>query len=461
MNKKSRLLRAALILLLAVLTAVGTSGCMALALYAVSGITAAETGVCSTFYPHGTPAEGTVRIPVFLVEFPDAAFRPDRLNDDEVEQMLFDPDDAASMAAFERAASNGRLRVEGDVFSYTVRQDSTDYQDERGSFEKLAMEVLAALDAARGRYISGQELAAQLGVSRTAVWKAVAALRRDGIPIKAVTNRGYTLAQSVDVLNAAAVAAQLDEATVKALQIEVVDRLPGTNAALRSRADAGAREGLVLIAQAQSAGRGRGGHSFYSPPGGLYMSILLRPEIGARQAVGLTAMAAVAAARAAERLCGVPITIKWVNDLWKNGKKVCGILTEAALDLESGMLDYAVLGLGFNVAAPADGWPEDLRDVAGALYDGSPAPGARAALAAAFLNAFWPLYRAGPRSGYLDEYRRRQALTGQRVLVTPRRGTPRAAQVQGIDDECKLVVRFDGESRPAALNSGEVSVRLL
>ena len=83
------------------------------------------------------------------------------------------------------------------------------------------------------------------------------------------------------------------------------------------------------------------------------------------------------------------------------------------------------------------------------------------ALAAAFLNAFWPLYRAGPRSGYLDEYRRRQALTGQRVLVTPRRGTPRAAQVQGIDDECKLVVRFDGESRPAALNSGEVSVRLL
>ena len=100
----------------------------------------------------------------------------------------------------------------------------------------VKQEVLAALDAVRGRYISGQELAAQLGVSRTAVWKAVAALRRDGIPIKAVTNRGYTLAQSVDVLNAAAVAAQLDEATVKALQIEVVDRLPGTNAALRSRA---------------------------------------------------------------------------------------------------------------------------------------------------------------------------------------------------------------------------------
>ena len=161
----------------------------------------------------------------------------------------------------------------------------------------VKQQVLAALDAARGRYISGQELAAQLGVSRTAVWKAVAALRSDGIPIEAVTNRGYALAADADVLNAAAVAALLAPEPLHALQIEVVDRLPGTNAALRARADAGAPEGLVLIAQAQSAGRGRGGHSFYSPPGGLYMSILLRPEIGARQAVGLTAMAAVAAAR--------------------------------------------------------------------------------------------------------------------------------------------------------------------
>ena len=191
------------------------------------------------------------------------------------------------------------------------------------------------------------------------------------------------------------------------------------------------------------------------------MSILLRPEIGARQAVGLTAMAAVAAARAAEKLCGVPIRIKWVNDLWKNGRKVCGILTEAALDLESGMLDYAVLGLGFNVVAPAEGWPAELQSVAGALFDGDPAPGARAALAAAFLNEFWPLYRTGPRSGYLDEYRSRLALAGQRVLVTPRSGTPRPAAVLGIDDECRLVVRYDGESRPAALTSGEAGVRLL
>ena len=318
----------------------------------------------------------------------------------------------------------------------------------------VKQEVLTALDAARGRYISGQELAAQLAVSRTAVWKAVAALRRDGIPIKAVTNRGYTLAQSVDVLNAAAVAVQLDEATVKALQIEVVDRLPGTNAALRSRADAGAREGLVLIAQAQSAGRGRGGHSFYSPPGGLYMSILLRPEIGARQAVGLTAMAAVAAARAAERLCGVPITIKWVNDLWKNGKKVCGILTEAGADIESGQLEWLVVGIGLNITATAEDFPPELTAKAGSLYPGGPAPVSRAALAGAIgreLLALCPGFKC------LDEYRARCFVPG--FFFNDWSCTEiYSAQALSIDDAGRLVVQREG-GRIEALRCGEVTIR--
>ena len=280
-------------------------------------------------------------------------------------------------------------------------------------------DVLAALDAARGKYISGQELAQQLGVSRTAIWKAVAALRADGIPVAAVTNRGYILSPAADVLNAAAVTALLAPEAARALQVEVVDRLPGTNAALRARAENGAPEGLVLIAQAQSAGRGRGGHSFFSPQGGLYLSILLRPEIGLRQAVRLTAMAAVAACRAAENVSGAELRIKWVNDLWRDGRKVCGILTEAALDMESGMLDYAVLGL-------------------------------------AFLNEFWALYHGVPKPEYLPEYRARQALLGQTVTVTPRNGTPRKAEALDIDEDCRLVVRFAGEHNLVPLRGEEV-----
>ena len=238
----------------------------------------------------------------------------------------------------------------------------------------------------------------------------------------------------------------------------MVDRLPGTNAALRTQATNGAPEGLVLIAQAQSAGRGRRGHSFFSPPGGLYLSILLRPAFSTRQSPQITALAAVAAARAAERLCGVPITIKWVNDLWKNGKKVCGILTEAAVDLESGMLDYAVLGLGFNLVQPSGGWPKELAAVAGSLFDSAPAPGARAALAAAFLNEFWALYHTGLRGSWLDDYRRRQALTGRHVTLIPNGSEPRGATVLGIDDDCRLLVRCDGDLAPTAFGSDEIRV---
>lgn len=314
--------------------------------------------------------------------------------------------------------------------------------------------LLAALSAAEGGYISGQQLAEALGVSRAAVHKAALALTAQGYALDSAPRRGYRLAGD-DPFCAEAVGEY-------PAPIYIYDTLESSNLTAKQLALAGAPHGTLVLAGQQKAGRGRLGRRFESPAGkGVYCSLLLRPALSAADAQTATIAAAVSVARAVKALCGLELGIKWVNDLYYQGKKVCGILTEAALDLESGMLDYAVLGLGFNVAAPADGWPEDLRDVAGALYDGSPAPGARAALAAAFLNAFWPLYRAGPRSGYLDEYRRRQALTGQRVLVTPRRGTPRAAQVQGIDDECKLVVRFDGESRPAALNSGEVSVRLL
>ena len=314
--------------------------------------------------------------------------------------------------------------------------------------------LLQALSAAGGSYVSGQQLAETLGVSRAAVHKAAAALTAQGYALEAAPRRGYRLAGG-------------DPFCTEAIgdypaPIYLYDTLESSNRTAKLLALDGAPHGTLVLTAHQSAGRGRLGRRFESPAGkGVYCSVLLRPEMPAANAQTATISAAVAVCRAVKKLCGLELAVKWVNDLYYQGRKVCGILTEAALDLESGMLDYAVLGLGFNVAAPADGWPEDLRDVAGALYDGSPAPGARAALAAAFLNAFWPLYRAGPRSGYLDEYRRRQALTGQRVLVTPRRGTPRAAQVQGIDDECKLVVRFDGESRPAALNSGEVSVRLL
>lgn len=314
--------------------------------------------------------------------------------------------------------------------------------------------LLQALSAAGGGYISGEALAGRLGVSRAAIHKAAAALTAQGYALEAVPRRGYRLAGG-DPFCAEAVGPY-------PAPIHLHDTLESTNQTAKQLALEGAAHGTLVLAGHQTAGRGRKGRVFESPAGkGVYLSLVLRVSVPASEALAVTISAAVAVARAVKALCGLELGIKWVNDLYYQGKKVCGILTEAALDLESGMLDYAVLGLGFNVIAPAEGWPDDLRDVAGAIYDGTPAPGARAMLAAAFLNEFWPLYRAGPRSGCLDEYRSRQALVGRQVLVTPRQGEPRQAAALGINDEWKLIVRFTGESRPTALNSGEVSVRLL
>ena len=201
----------------------------------------------------------------------------------------------------------------------------------------LKEQVLGFLWKAQDDYISGAELARRLGVSRTAVWKAMGQLRAQGYLIESVTNKGYRLSPCSDVLSAAGVEKYLK---TQSLSIRVVDEVDSTNSVLKRMAAEGAPQGSVLIAERQSAGRGRMGRSFYSPPGtGLYMSLLLRPCMEAQRATLVTTSAAVAVAEAIERLAGEAAQIKWVNDVLFHGRKVCGILTEAGMDFESGMID--------------------------------------------------------------------------------------------------------------------------
>ena len=184
--------------------------------------------------------------------------------------------------------------------------------------------VLEALEANRGTYFSGEALAQKLAVSRSAVWKAIQQLREQLVS--------------------------------------------STNTLLRQRAEAGEPEGLALVAAAQTAGRGRRDHTFFSPPDtGLYLSFLVRPQLSAKDALLLTTCAAAAVALAIEDCAGVPAEIKWVNDVFCRGKKVCGILTEGALDLETGGLQYAIVGIGVNCFPPEGGFPEDLPE-AGSVF---------------------------------------------------------------------------------------------
>ena len=317
-------------------------------------------------------------------------------------------------------------------------------------------QVLRMLEDQRDRQVSGARLAEELGVTRNAVWKAVEALRAEGYVIDAATNRGYRLAQENDLLSPASIERFLPDG--HPFGITVRKRVDSTNAEARRRALEGAPEGAVVVAEEQTAGRGRLGKTFYSPAGaGVYLSVVLRPRLQADAAQYLTCAAAVSCAQAIEAVTGEEALIKWVNDIFCRGRKVAGILTEGMVDMESGRFEHAVLGIGVNVKPPADGFPRDIADVAGAVLDDRTGA-VRCELAAAILTRFWNLYRHVADASFYDEYRRRCFLLGQPLVV--RQGPSRVrARAVDLTPDFKLVVELPDKTR-RELPYGEVSTRL-
>ncbi len=306
-------------------------------------------------------------------------------------------------------------------------------------------------------YLSGEDAAKLLGVSRNAVWKAVSALKEEGYNIEAVTNRGYRLKDSGDVLSSAEIEKNLTFLK-GSLNIEVKKTVTSTNALLKEKAAAGAPEGTVLIALSQTAGRGRFTRKFFSPSdSGIYMSILLRPRISAENAALITTAAAVAVAEAAEKLSGGKTAIKWVNDVLIDGKKICGILTEASLNVESGELDYAVLGIGLNVYEPENGFPDEIKNIAGAILK-ERGSGNKSRLAAAVLESFFKYYKDISERRYLKAYRERCIVLGKQISVMSQDGS-RSAYALDIDENCRLRVKYP-DGKEELLSSGEVSIKL-
>lgn len=317
--------------------------------------------------------------------------------------------------------------------------------------------ILELFETHKGIYFSGEEMAQRLCVSRAAIWKAVSSLRSEGYPIDAATNKGYCLSAQTDILSPQGIRKYLSPAC-GCLRLTVLPTVSSTNAQMREMAMQGAPEGEVLLADEQTSGRGRYGRSFYSPgKTGIYMSLLLRPQqYSAQQAVRLTTMAAAAMCEAIEEVSGRDAQIKWVNDILMGGKKVCGILTEASFGLESGLLDFAVLGLGVNVYPPEQGFPDDLADIAGSVF-ANRQNDVKNQLAGTFLSRFMAYYAAPDPSVYTDAYRQRCFAVGKTVQVSAG-GHCRSAYVYGLDEACRLLVRYeDGEE--GALTYGEIQVQ--
>lgn len=319
--------------------------------------------------------------------------------------------------------------------------------------------VLSLLLAHQGESLSGQAMSNELGISRAAVWKSVEALRKEGYTISSATNRGYCLHDAPDMLRVGELTGPLKGCLVGShlLCLQTVD---STNTECKRRALIGAPEGLVVLADQQTGGRGRLGRSFQSPPlKGLYLSALFRPRLDPRDVTDFTAWVAVAVCDGIEATCGFRPRIKWTNDIVMNGRKLVGILTEMGLESETNSLQYLVTGIGINVNQNTEDFLPEIRDMAGSLSQILGRSVRRAQLAVNVIQALNRMYAEYPRrrAKYLSKYREDCITIGSQVqLITAT--TRREARAIGIDDSFRLLVEYPNGTR-AAISTGEVSVR--
>lgn len=305
--------------------------------------------------------------------------------------------------------------------------------------------VLTYLESQKNNYVSGEELASRLSCSRTAVWKAIQSLRKEGYSIKAVTNKGYLLEKDSGFLSPEAISSYMNPSG-SPVPIMVYKEVSSTNLVLRQKvleAPSPLPDGTMVLAESQSAGRGHLGQAFFSPANsGLYLSLLYHPQKRLSQSRLITAAAATAVWEAVSSVCGYELDIKWVNDLYFHEKKIGGILTEASSSIETGEIDCVITGIGLNLKEPEGGFPCSSGSDIGALTtdgcasDGSPIN--RNQLAAAICSRFLQL---ATETSVPDIYRKRSMILGRPGIITGPDGISQPVLPLSIEDDGSLTCR--------------------
>jgi BirA family transcriptional regulator, biotin operon repressor / biotin---[acetyl-CoA-carboxylase] ligase len=295
-------------------------------------------------------------------------------------------------------------------------------------------------------YISGEHLSRELGVSRSAVWKHMSALRKVGYCIEAVPSRGYRLVSSPDIINPYEVRTQLKDSRIGG-RLEFFKLTASTNADAFRLAEEGAAEGTVVLADSQTGGKGRRGRAWSSPAGvNLYCSVVLRPSIMPHEAPQLTFLSAVAAARAIELTTKLTPEIKWPNDLLVSGKKVAGLLNEMSAETDG--INFVILGIGINLNMTAELFPDDLRHPATSLLMESGVRVDRSLFAATMLNELDRLYADFLAHGFgpvREEWQRRCNANGRQVLVNDSGTECIGGRFIGIDSDGAMLLRSDND----------------
>ncbi|KGK87702.1 biotin--[acetyl-CoA-carboxylase] ligase [Clostridium sp. HMP27] len=319
-------------------------------------------------------------------------------------------------------------------------------------------EIIRLLKKNQNEFISGEDISSALGISRAAVWKYMKAIKEDGYNIESVSRKGYKLISSPDLLTFEEISPYLNTSYI-GKQIVYFNSIDSTNNEAKKLASSGCSEGIVIISEEQTMGRGRLGRNWVSPKfKGIWMSIVLRPDIDPMNVAKITQVGAAAVLKAIKEQ-GINAYIKWPNDIVLNNKKVCGILTEMSGEINN--VNYVVMGIGINVNIDKEDFPEEIEEIATSLKIEECKSIERKALVASILNNLEELYKEFIKNEdiktSIDICRENSILIGKSVRIINRNDEIQA-QVLDLSDDGKLIVKYQDGSIHEVI-SGEVSVR--
>lgn len=320
--------------------------------------------------------------------------------------------------------------------------------------------VLEILESNRGEPLSGQKIAEELQLSRTAIWKAMKTLKEEGHQIESVQKSGYTLLEKSDVLNTESIQRLLDQ-SLPPIIIHTYSTIDSTNNEAKKKLNEKMEQDTLILSEEQTEGKGRLGRVFISPAStGLYMSLILHDVSSEKNSTLITTVAAVAVCRAIEKLTNKAPQIKWVNDLFLNEKKICGILTEGIINMETQTMESIVLGIGINITVSKENTPKNLQEIIGGIFDlqSNEQNITRNQLAAEIMNEFYTLYQEMESKEYLDQYRERCFVLGKEVSFK-KNNEELEGKAIAIDDEGGLVVEMKNNEK-LTLSYGEISIKI-
>lgn len=319
--------------------------------------------------------------------------------------------------------------------------------------------VLRRLIQNKGRFISGEQISDEIGVSRTAVWKHILKLKEEGYEIQSANKLGYQLINFGDIYDKSAIVSKLNTKII-GQDLLFFDTIDSTNDELKRMATNDASDGTVVVAKSQTGGRGRRGRQWESKAdNGVYMSILLRPELLPKDVQCITLAASSAVCKVLEKYVKNNLGIKWPNDILIGDKKVCGILTE--MSAEPDKVQAIILGIGLNVWNKTDDFTDELKETATSLSLNTEKKIFRSALAVEILEEFEDLYLnfidRGSTAKFMNIWRSFSITIGRDIIIYQGNKTWKAKALDVVDDGQLLVETPDGQRK--TILSGEISIR--